>query len=338
MIGIVSDPVFMDHDTGSYHPESPLRIQYIHTLFYQRTPGIMMVDPVSARIDDITLNHDRSYVNRIARCCPTGRSVNLDMDTVCSEDSYTTALLAAGSVIHLTELAMNREIEAGFAFARPPGHHALRSRAMGFCIFNNIAIAARKALKSFGMKRVMIVDFDVHHGNGTQDSFYAESKVLYFSTHQYPFYPGTGSVSDTGKGEGLGYTVNCPLSAGKRDGHYIAVYRYVLAPIIQAYEPELILVSAGFDAHAMDPIGGLDLSSKGFSAIACIIRDAAQEVSAPVIFALEGGYNLNALKDSISYVVDIMKGGASPEIEPVSGPELDTVIRNQKKFWPLVHQ
>ncbi|MBN2297954.1 MAG: histone deacetylase [Deltaproteobacteria bacterium] len=338
MIGIVSDPIFMDHDTGGYHPESPQRIHYIHTLFYQNTPGIMMIDPVSANVDDIELNHDRSYVRRIAQCCRPGKLVNLDMDTVCSEDSYNIALLAAGSVLRLTGMALNKEIDAGFAFARPPGHHALRSNAMGFCIFNNVAIAARRALKSFGIKRVMIIDFDVHHGNGTQDSFYGDRNVMYFSTHQYPFYPGTGAVSDTGKGNGLGYTVNCPLSGGKRDGHYIAAYRYVLAPIIQAYEPELILVSAGFDAHAMDPIGGMDLSSKGFGAITEIIRDAAREVSAPIVFALEGGYNLNALKDSISCVVDIMKGGASPDIAPVSGPELDTMIRTHRKFWPLVHQ
>ncbi|HHO77053.1 MAG TPA: histone deacetylase [Deltaproteobacteria bacterium] len=338
MIGIVSDPVFMDHDTGCYHPESSLRIQYIHTLFYQKNPGIKMIDPVIARVDDIALNHDMSYVRKIAGCCRTHDLVNLDMDTVCCEDSYNIALLAAGSLIRLTEMALNQEIDAGFAFVRPPGHHALKARAMGFCIFNNVAIAARNALKYQGIKRVMIVDFDVHHGNGTQDSFYNDKSVLYFSTHQYPFYPGTGGVSDTGRGKGLGYTVNCPLSAGKRDGHFIAVYRYILAPVVQAYEPELILVSAGFDAHAMDPIGGMDLSSKGFGAIAGIIRDAACHVSAPIIFALEGGYNLNALKDSVACVVDIMKGQASPEIQPVSGQELDTMIETHGRFWPLVRQ
>jgi acetoin utilization deacetylase AcuC-like enzyme len=338
MIGVVSDPIFMDHDTGGYHPESPLRIHHIHTLFYQNTPGIVLVDPVRATKEDIILNHDRGYVNSIASNCSKGKLVNLDMDTVCSEDSYDIALLAAGSVTRLTEMALSGQIDSGLAFVRPPGHHARRGSAMGFCLFNNIAIAAKKALQSYGVKRVLIVDFDVHHGNGTQESFYGDKDVLYFSTHQYPFYPGTGSMTESGRSGGLGYTVNCPLKGGQRDGHYIAVYRYILSPIIEAFEPELVLVSAGFDAHAMDPIGGMQLSSDGFGAIAGIIHHAAAKISAPVVYALEGGYNLGALKESIACVVDIMKGASPPEIDAISGPELDTMIKTHSRFWPLMHQ
>ena len=338
MIGVVSDPIFMDHDTGGYHPESPLRIQYSHTLFYADTPGIVLVDPVKATKEDILLNHDRGYVESIVENCSSGKLVNLDMDTVCSEDSYDIALLAAGSVLRLTEMALNKEIHAGLAVVRPPGHHARRGSAMGFCLFNNVAVAARKAMLSYGIKQVMIVDFDVHHGNGTQESFYGERDVLYFSTHQYPFYPGTGSMTESGESQGLGYTVNCPLKGGQKDGHYIAVYQYILSPIIEAFEPDLVLVSAGFDAHGKDPIGGMQLSSRGFGAIAGIIQDAAAKVSAPVVYALEGGYNLGALKESIACVVDVMKGAPSSEIDAISGPELDAMIKKHSQFWPLMHQ
>ncbi|MBN2297906.1 MAG: histone deacetylase, partial [Deltaproteobacteria bacterium] len=312
-------------------------IQYIHTLFYKETQGIIPVEPVKAQLEDIMLNHDKSYIRMVEQSCSARKLVNLDMDTVCSQDSYDTALLASGSVIRLTEMALNSEIDAGLAFVRPPGHHARRSSAMGFCLFNNIAIAARKAVLSCGIKRVLICDFDVHHGNGTQESFYQDRNVLYFSTHQYPFYPGTGGLSDTGSGHGLGYTVNCPLPGGRKDGHFIAVYQYILAPIIEAYEPELILVSAGFDAHAADPIGGMQLSSEAFGAIAGIIRDAAVKVSAPVVYALEGGYNLGALKESIACVVDVIKGGAAPDRDAVSSPELDSMIKTHSRFWPLMH-
>ena len=160
---------------------------------------------------------------------------------------------------------------------------------------------------------------------------------MYFSTHQYPFYPGTGGISETGTSGAVGYTVNCPLGAGKSDGHYVAVYQYVLSPIIEAYQPQLILVSAGFDAHAMDPIGGMQLSSKGFGAITKIIKDAAKKVSAPIIFILEGGYNLNALRDSIACVVNVMKGGDVSEINALSMPELDSFIQAHSRFWPLMH-
>ncbi len=337
MIGVVSDPVFMNHDTGGYHPESPLRVQYIHTLFYEDAPGVVRVDPVKASIDDVLLNHDRGYIRSVADSCSSDDLVNLDMDTVCSEDSFDTALLAAGSTVKLTEMALNSEIDAGFSFVRPPGHHACRNAAMGFCLFNNIAIAAHKAIQSYGVRKVLIVDFDVHHGNGTQESFYSSSDVLYFSTHQHPFYPGTGSIADLGKGDGLGYTVNCPLRSGQKDGHFIAVYQSILSPIVEAFEPGLILVSAGFDAHASDPIGGMQVSARGFGAIAGLIQDAAREVSAPVVYVLEGGYNLNALKESIACVVDIVKGEAVPEIEALSGPELDAMFETHSRFWPLMH-
>lgn len=334
MIGVVSDLTFMDHDTGSYHPETPLRIQYLHALFAQPDPAIQMVAPIPAERDDILLNHERAYIDLVRRSCENG-SGYLDPDTAYSEESYATALLAAGSLIKLCEMAIRKEITSGFALIRPPGHHAEFDRAMGFCIFNNVAIAARKAQEAFGIAKVMIIDFDVHHGNGTQDSFYRDDSVVYFSTHQYPFYPGTGSLKETGAARGEGFTVNCPLSYGKTDGQYIAIYRYVLAPIIREFKPGLILVSAGFDAHNLDPIGGMRLSSACYGAIAGIIREAADAIGAPVVYTLEGGYSLEAQRESTQQVIAVLKGAAAPDIIPEDWAELDVIRQAHTAIWPL---
>jgi acetoin utilization deacetylase AcuC-like enzyme len=336
MIGIVSDTMFMNHDTGGYHPESPLRIQYLHTLFAGNDDRqILLVDPMTASAEDIMLNHGRNYIEMISRTSRSNSIVDLDPDTVCSPESYDVALCAAGSLIELTRMALGGNIDSGFACVRPPGHHARKDDAMGFCLFNNIAVAAHKAIRDFGIERVAIIDFDVHHGNGTQESFYSDNRVLYFSTHQYPFYPGTGAVSETGRGEGAGYTVNCPMRGGKNDGHYMAVYLYILKPLIEAFEPGLILVSAGFDAHAQDPIGGMRLSSECFGAIAAIIQDTAKEIGTPVVYSLEGGYNLHALKDSVHHVMRVLKGHPAQIIEPTPFPEMESFIKAHANMWPL---
>ena len=335
MIGVVSDPLFMNHDTGGYHPETPMRVHYIHTLFSREDPDIKIIDPVPADIEDIMLNHERFHIDRVKRSCIANRYVDLDPDTVCSEESYEVALRAAGSLIKLVDLALKGEIDSGFASVRPPGHHATPSESMGFCLFNNVAIAARKAIKAFGIQRVMIIDFDVHHGNGTQDSFYQSKDVLYFSSHQYPFYPGTGRINEAGAKGAQGYTINCPLRGGTTDSEMIALYRCVMVPVIQAFNPGLILVSAGFDAHAMDPIGGMEISSAGFGGLAGLIRDAAAKINAPVVYSLEGGYNLDALRDSVKAVIHVMKGESAPKIEDRSTPEIDEIIKTHSRFWSL---
>jgi len=335
MIGIVSDPIFMNHDTGGYHPESPMRIHYTHTVFAHGDPDIRMVKPERASTEDLRLVHTASHVDRVRRACAPGRCVSLDPDTVCSEDSFETALYAAGSVVRLVQLALAGEISSGFALIRPPGHHATPGDAMGFCLFNNVAVAAEKALRDMGVKRVLIVDFDVHHGNGTQEIFYDRKDVLYFSSHQYPFYPGTGSLGETGGRGARGFTVNCPLSPRKDDGDFVALYRSVLVPVMEAFEPGLVLVSAGFDAHSMDPIGGMELSSAGYAALAGLILETAGRLMSPVVFALEGGYNLDALRESVQAVVGVMKGEAAVQVREHRFRELDAICENHSKFWPI---
>jgi acetoin utilization deacetylase AcuC-like enzyme len=334
MIGIVSDTVFMNHDTGESHPETLYRIPYIHSLFSPPGPGILMVDPVSASTDDIHLNHSREYIELIKRSCARG-SGYLDPDTAYSEGSFDTALKAAGSLIRLVDMALRKEISSGFAFVRPPGHHSLHDRAMGFCLFNNVAIAAKKAQAEFGTGKVLIIDFDVHHGNGTQDSFYENDSVLYFSSHQYPYYPGTGSLTETGRGRGEGFTVNCPLGYSKTNGEFAAIYSYVLAPVLKAYKPGLVLVSAGFDAHMLDPIGGMQLTSEGYGMLAGIIQNAAGEVGAPVVYVLEGGYSLEGQKESAAHVINVLKGEKAPDIKPEECSELDRIVAQHKNLWPL---
>ncbi len=334
MIGIVSDPVFMNHDTGESHPETLYRIPYIHSLFSPPGEGIQLVSPVEATLEDIHLNHTRDYIELVKRSCERG-SGYLDPDTAYSSESFETALKAAGSLIKLVDMALKKEITSGFAFVRPPGHHSLHDRAMGFCLFNNVAIAAQKAQAEFGIEKVLIIDFDVHHGNGTQDSFYEEDSVIYFSSHQYPYYPGTGGLKETGRGKGEGFTVNCPLGYGKTDGEFASIYNCVLAPVLKTFKPGLVLVSAGFDAHMADPIGGMQLSSQGYGMLAGIIQDAALAVNAPVIYVLEGGYSLEGQKESISEVIKVLKGENAPHIIPEDCSELERIIAQHKNYWPL---
>lgn len=335
MIGVISHPLFMQHETGPYHPEQPMRIQCIHSVFAQNDPDIAMIDPVPADLEDIMLNHEKNYIELVRRACCSNRYTSLDADTVCSEDSYTTALYAAGSVIQLMRMVLSGKIDAGFASVRPPGHHATYDSAMGFCIFNNVAIAAHKAISECGLGKVLIADIDVHHGNGTQESFYDSKDVLYFSTHQYPFYPGTGTMQECGSRGAEGFTVNCPLRGGKDDAQMVSLYRHILVPIIRTFRPELILVSAGFDAHRTDPIGGMKLTAKGFASIAGLIRDAAREAGSAVVYSLEGGYNLDALRESVLAVMDVMKGGKFPVIEDADWPELDGLMKAHSRYWPL---
>jgi acetoin utilization deacetylase AcuC-like enzyme len=308
-VGIVRDKIFLEHITDDYHPENPERLKSIYSMLDGLdNQGILYVPPRMATHEEIALIHEHSYIDSIAATMGKAQR-RLDPDTVTSPMSYEASRMAVGGALNLADKLMDAEIESGFALVRPPGHHAEHNRAMGFCIFNNIAVAARYLEKRHSLKRVIIVDFDLHHGNGTQHSFYKDPGVLYFSTHQYPYYPGTGHYDEVGDGEGKGYTVNVPLSPGMGDADYIYVFNNVLIPITDLYKPEAVLVSAGFDTHYNDPLGGMGVTEAGYATMTRILLDIAKKHSnGKTLFALEGGYDLTGLTNSVKAVIMEMRG------------------------------
>lgn len=340
--GIVKDRRYMDHHMGHFHVETPQRLEVIYRMIEEKiTFSLERIEPRLAAEDEIKLIHTGDYVERI-KSTSGKEHVQLDPDTSTSAKSWEVARLAAGGVLSAVDSIMKGTIQNGFALVRPPGHHAEASRAMGFCLFNNIAIGAAHLIEKHGLKRVLVVDWDLHHGNGTQNSFYNSAEVLYFSTHQFPHYPGTGHWSEVGEGKGEGFTVNVPLRAGKTDGDYIYIFRKILRPIVSSYKPEFILVSAGFDIYEGDPLGGMTITKKGFGALAAeLLALAAEFCQKKLLCTLEGGYDLQGLQDGVEEVLYQLAGEASgPHIEPSistrTEQELVPIIETQKKYWPSV--
>jgi len=339
--GIIKDWRYTEHDMGAFHVESPKRIEAIYDMVEKEISfPYLKIEPRLAKEEEIEMIHTPSYFNLIKETSGKER-VHLDPDTATSARSYEVALLAAGGMLQAADLIMEGKIENGFALIRPPGHHAEASRAMGFCLFNNVAITAEYLVRKHSLKRVLIVDWDLHHGNGTQHSFYNRSDVLYFSSHQFPYYPGTGYWDETGQGKGEGYTVNVPLYPGKTDEDYLYIYRRILSPVASSYKPEFILVSAGFDIYQGDPLGGMQISEQGFGALAAELHSLALDYSGGrILFALEGGYDLEGLRQGIKQVLlQLASAAQRPEIkEKVSSSterELEPVFRTQKKYWPI---
>jgi acetoin utilization deacetylase AcuC-like enzyme len=308
-VGVVKDSIYLEHITDEYHPENPQRLQYIYEMLEQLPQeDLVYVAPRPASNDEICLIHDVRYHATVAQTA--GKSyTQLDPDTSTSPRSYEAACMAVGGLLSLADALMKGEIDNGIALVRPPGHHAEQDRAMGFCLFNNIAIAARYLVGQYGLDRILLVDFDLHHGNGTQHSLYDDPKILYFSTHQYPYYPGSGWYTEVGQGEGKGYTVNVPLTYGMDDVDYDHIFKQLLVPISDAFHPQIVLVSAGFDIHRDDPLGGMAVTEAGFANMTRILLDiASRHCGGKMLVALEGGYDLNGLTRSVQAMIMEMKG------------------------------
>ncbi len=291
----------LSHSNGPGHPERPERIAAIRDHLTRRglLDRLLVIRPDPCPLDRIARVHDARYIESIRRACERA-PVQLDPDTGVSPGSWRAALASAGGAVAACDAVVSGTARAAFVCTRPPGHHAEADRAMGFCLFNNIAVAARHLQDRHGLGRVLIVDWDVHHGNGTQHLFEDDDSVFYFSVHQSPFYPGTGSARETGTGRGAGYTLNCPMPAGAGDEAYARVFRDVLRPEIDRVQPEAILISAGFDAHHADPLAGMSLSERGYAEMTSILREAADKhCGGRIVSLLEGGYDLAALGASV---------------------------------------
>jgi acetoin utilization deacetylase AcuC-like enzyme len=287
---------------GTGHPESPERLRAIISRLEEGGIHNRLVHIAPEPADDewITQVHTQRYVENLKSHSPASGRVSLDPDTSMSRGSLAAAYLAAGGALRAADAIMAGTVDHAFCALRPPGHHAEASRAMGFCLFNNVAVATRYLQRRHGVERVLIVDWDVHHGNGTQHSFYEDPTVLFFSTHQYPHYPGTGRATESGSGEGEGLTVNVPMSPGQGDEEYREVFERVLVPAADSFQPEFVIISAGFDAHKDDPLAGMGLTEEGYATLTGIVAGIARRHSrGRILSCLEGGYNLKALAASV---------------------------------------
>lgn len=298
------DPRFQDHRPGAYHPESPERLRAIDAALVDPPVRLVELAAREATHEELARVHTLDYIARIDGL--RGRSARLDSDTALGPASAEAAFLAAGATIELFTAVAKREVPPGIALVRPPGHHALAGAAMGFCVFNNVAIAARALIAAGLAERIAIYDWDVHHGNGTQDTFYEDDAVLYMSTHQWPFYPGTGGAEETGAGRGAGATVNVPLPEGSGDAALLDAIDHALVQKTWDFCPDMILISAGFDPYEEDPLGGLRVTIDGFQRMAARVRELSERVCHGKIAAvLEGGYNVDGLGQAVRGLLEV---------------------------------
>jgi acetoin utilization deacetylase AcuC-like enzyme len=330
---ILHHPSSLDHETGP-HPEQPARMVAIERelaargdLGFERVSSPVVERPVLEAV------HSARHVELIERVAARG-GARIDADTIVSAGSFVAALHACGGAVSLVDRLLGASAPTGFSIHRPPGHHAEIARAMGFCLFNNVAVAARHALDAHGLERVMIVDWDVHHGNGTNDIFHGEPRVLFCSIHQSPLYPGTGPASDVGSGPGRGFTVNLPVAPGSGDLEFRSLIDHVVVPLVRVYAPQLLLVSAGYDAHVDDPLADCRVTDGGYGEMARSLRGVAVELGIPVGAVLEGGYALDALARSVAVTMEVLGGAAPSEaavgVADVSGRALGRLA----EFWP----
>ncbi len=336
---VVLDPQYLNHETGHDHPERPERIKVLLDLMESCSrEGIIRVAPRPAEIEEIALVHTDGHIRRVAESAKWDY-FSFDADTPVCKRSYEIAKLAVGGTLELLDAIMAGKADNGFALIRPPGHHAERGQAMGFCLFNNVAIGAEYLRKKHGLERILIMDWDVHHGNGTQHIFERDPGVLYISTHQFPYYPGTGAADEVGIGEGEGFTVNIPLSEGCGDAEYLAAFEEIMDPIARQFNPQFVLISAGFDSHHRDPLGGMKVSEEGFGAMARILlRVTRDSCSSRCAAILEGGYDLSGLKNSVERILEELGSQSIDEeisIATKGGQLLKKSKIIQGRYWNL---
>jgi acetoin utilization deacetylase AcuC-like enzyme len=339
--GVVFDRRFSDHTMGPYHVESPERVLALNRMLEEEAPGkFVPIEPRPATEEEIAWVHERGYIDFLK--ATAGRaSVFLDGDTSTGPKTYETALLAAGGFLKAIDVIMEGRARNAFALVRPPGHHAEASQAMGFCFFNNVAVGAEYLIRRHGLGRILIADWDLHHGNGTQHTFYSRRDVLYFSTHQVPLYPGTGATREIGEGQGKGYNLNVPLTSGKGDEDFLYVYQKILSPVSAQFKPEFILVSAGFDIGAADPLGGMLVSRLGFGLLAdSLLKMAEESCPGRVALVLEGGYDIPTLENGVREVLERLSSPApaslpDPRVSEATLRELDPCFRVFRDFWEV---
>ncbi|MGI5863887.1 MAG: histone deacetylase [Myxococcales bacterium] len=348
---LVSDELFLEHEPGHDIRDTPERLRAILAELSALPPGARWASARDATRDELVRVHSAEWLDLLETY--RGRSALLEPDTAVSPRSVEAAVRAAGAAVGLVDALLEGAGTNAMALVRPPGHHALPERPMGFCLLNNTAIAAAHA-RARGVERVAILDWDIHHGNGTQRIFELRADVLYFSTHLSPFYPGTGRAEETGEGAGAGYTVNVPIPRGLGDAELEALWRRVAVPIVERFRPELIIVSAGFDGHADDPLGGRDaieeqlagrsipggslLTHEGYAALCGRVAELAASLAVPLLLVLEGGYALRALGRSVRACVEVLAGARPPALGAPSGAEsavLKRALEIQRQFWPL---
>jgi acetoin utilization deacetylase AcuC-like enzyme len=333
---LLSDPRFFQHRSRAYHPERPERLEAARAAIERARTNAGLaftaVEPRAATEEELARVHHPDFVKWLRTL--DGEQGYLDADTYVGPESIRVAELAAGGTVAMVDAMIDGPVKRGVALVRPPGHHARPGHAMGFCLLNNVAIAAAHA-RARGLSRVAIVDWDVHHGNGTQETFYGDPNVLYVSTHQFPFYPGTGAVLETGEGEGEGFTVNVPMTAGGGDAVYRGAFERVILPVLEEYEPELVLVSAGFDASARDPLAEMTLSADAFGWMARSLRRIADKsAGGRIALVLEGGYDLVALESGLlSAVRGVVEGAAVEVARDVDHHDVERASAVTERFW-----
>jgi acetoin utilization deacetylase AcuC-like enzyme len=335
-VGIARDVRFLEHKTGHYHPEHPKRLDSIYRMLDQQFKDRLILVPLSpATLEQIERIHTPAYIKRILRTAEQ-RITSLAPDTPISADSYFAAWLAAGACVNGIDSLMAKTCDAFFAFVRPPGHHALPDKASGFCIFNNVAIAAQYAIDQYALERILVIDWDIHHGNGIHDIFYESPNVLYVSTHDLMMFPYTGEIDQTGSGKGDGYTVNIPILREFTDDDMIYLYQEILRPLISGYRPQLIMVAAGFDAHIDDPIGRSRLTEATYGGVTRLLKQLrSSPENPPLFYTLEGGYDQRALAESIKTILTELIGSDSPM--PILSPDqaVTDLVTQVKKIHSL---